>query len=120
MTGKPDIVSACSCTACQRKSGSAFGVSSYWPKSALESIAGESKLYRRISDRGRWLDRHFCPICGSSVYWYLEARPDSIGVSVGCFADPSFEPPIRAIWCASKHPWVTFPEGCQEHQQQTL
>jgi hypothetical protein len=31
----------------------------------------------------------------------------------------SQEPPSHAVWCESKHPCVSFPVGCREHQEQT-
>ena len=99
--------------------GSVFGVSTYWPKSALVSIAGKSTCWRRSSWKGRWIDNFFCPVCGSTVYWYAEATPDSIGISAGNFADPAFPPPTYAVWSESKHPWVTLPAGCKEHRQQS-
>jgi hypothetical protein len=30
---------------------------------------------------------HFCPSCGSTVYWEPARKPDMIGVAVGAFAD---------------------------------
>ena len=119
VTGEPDFVAACSCIECQRGSGSVFAVSSYWPKTAIEAIAGERTCWRRGSWKGRWVDNYFCPVCGSTVFWYVEFAPDSIGISVGNFADPGFAPPAYAVWCESKHPWVRFPEGCKQHPQQS-
>jgi hypothetical protein len=93
-------------------------MSSYWLKAALVGIAGDSKVYRRSSRRGRWLDLNFCPNCGNTVFWYAEFAPNEIGVSVGSFADPASEPPSRAVWCETKHPWVSFPASCKERQEQ--
>src|SRR5262249_28492721 len=112
MVGKPDVVVACNCIECQKRSGSVFGMSSYWPKASIESIAGESKLYRRISVANRWVDFHFCPACGSSVFWYVEFDPKAIGVAVGNFGDPSFPKPSSVVWSVSQHPWVVFPADC--------
>ena len=53
MTGTPSYVAACSCFECQKQTGSVFGMSSYWPKSAVVSIKGEQTLYRRSSWKGR-------------------------------------------------------------------
>jgi hypothetical protein len=49
---------------------------------------------------------HFCPDCGTSLYWDLEARTDSYGVAVGSFADPTFDPPARAVWAENRHEWA--------------
>jgi hypothetical protein len=92
----------------QKSTGSVFGVSALWPKSAVAAIEGKSTVWRRISESGRWIDSHFCPTCGSTLYWYAEALPDSIGISAGNFADPNFEPPGFAFWSETQHPWVKF------------
>jgi hypothetical protein len=117
VTGKPGSVGACSCRECQKSTGSVFGISSYWPKSAVASIEGKSTVWRRGSDAGRWVDSYFCPTCGSTLYWYAEALPDSIGIAAGNFADPNFEPPTYAVWSETQHPWVKFPEGCHINQK---
>jgi len=119
IAGEPDYVAACSCLECQKSTGSVFGVSTYWPKAAVASIVGNSTCWRRGSSAGRWIDNYFCPVCGSTLYWYMEGAPASIGVSAGNFADPAFPPPTYAVWCESKHPWVTFPQGCKLHPQQS-
>jgi len=46
-----------------------------------------SKVYVRAGDSGRKVEFHFCPDCGTSVFWYAEARPDHIGIASGTFAD---------------------------------
>jgi hypothetical protein len=118
MNGKPSGVGACSCRECQKSTGSVFGISSYWPSSAVAAIEGKSTVWRRSSDAGRWVDSYFCPTCGSTLYWYAEALPDMIGIAAGNFADPNFEPPNFAFWSETQHPWVKFPEGCQVNLRQ--
>ena len=118
MNGKPGSVGACSCRECQKSTGSAFGISSYWPNSAVAAIEGQSTVWRRGSDAGRWVDSYFCPTCGSTLYWYAEALPDMIGIAAGNFADPNFEPPTYAVWSETQHPWVKFPEGCRINRKQ--
>ena len=51
---------------------------------------------------------HFCPGCGSSVFWYAEGFPDLIGIAFGAFADPSMPWPTASVWETTRHPWVTF------------
>ena len=117
MQGDPTDVTVCHCFECQKSTGSVFGVSTYWPKSACRSIEGEAKLWRRSSDAGRWLDNYFCPVCGSTVYWYAEFAPDEIGVSAGNFADPGFPAPTSAVWDSCRHPWVKLPAGLAAARQ---
>ncbi|HEX6119941.1 MAG TPA: GFA family protein [Dongiaceae bacterium] len=103
MAGDPGAVTVCHCLECQKSTGSVFGVSSYWPKSAIQSIEGEAKVWRRSSASGRWLDNYFCPVCGSTVYWYAEFAPREIGIAAGNFADPAFPAPTSAVWDSCRH-----------------
>jgi len=115
VTGEPQEVLLCHCFECQRYSGSAFGVSTYWPKASVQSITGESKTFRRISDAGRWIERHFCSTCGDTVYWYAEFDIGGIGIPIGVFADPRSLTPISSYWHRSKHSWVEVPEEWRQY-----
>jgi len=106
-TGEPAFVGACHCTECQRRTCSPYGVSTYFPKGKVR-IQGPSKVYLRGSDSGRKIEFHFCPDCGSSVFWHAEAVPDLIGIAFGMFADPSIPQPTLSVWERTRHPWVTF------------
>jgi hypothetical protein len=107
--GEPDFVASCNCLQCQKRTGSVFGVSAYFSKEKVQSVSGEHKTFRRASDAGRMLETCFCPDCGSTLFWRAEAFPDLVGLAVGCFADPTFPAPTRAVWAAHKHHWVSFP-----------
>ena len=109
--GEPARVGICSCTQCQRRTGAAFAVGAFFPKTQIAAIDGTHKAFRRSSDAGRDVEYHFCPECGSSVFWYLDAAPQLTAVAVGCFTDPAFPPPARVIWAAHKLNWVEFPPG---------
>ena len=107
VTGEPWIVAICHCTECQRRTGSAFGVSAHFPKGQVR-IEGPSKVYVRAGDSGRKVEFHFCPDCGTSVFWYAEVRPDHIGIASGTFADPLMPWPTVSNWETTRHPWVAF------------
>jgi len=111
-TGEPAFVGACHCTQCQRRTGSPFGVSTYLPKEQVRTegrgTEGRSKVYVRGSDSGRKIEFHFCPDCGSTVFWHAEVVPDLIGIAFGTFADPSMPRPTLSVWEQTRHPWVTF------------
>jgi hypothetical protein len=107
--GEPDIVVHCSCTQCQRRTGSPFGVGAYFPRNAVR-LAGATKTFvRRVDNSDRAVTNHFCPECGGTVYWTLDLRPQHIGIGVGHFSDPTFKPPTRAVWTQHKHEWIDFP-----------
>ena len=70
--------------------GSAFNVSAYFNKSQIVAIEGPHKTFQRSSDSGRNIELHFCPDCGSTLFWYAEIFADVIGTAVGCFPRPRF------------------------------
>ena len=104
-TGEPAFVAMCSCTECQRRTGSPFAVAAYFLKTQVET-RGDDKTYRRISERERWMDFHFCPECGTTLWWLGEFQPDKIAVAVGCFTDPAFPGPEVAVWNTHRHDWL--------------
>ena len=53
---------------------------------------------------------HFCPVCGSQVFYTEPTEPDLIVVSVGSFADPSFPPPTESGYDWRRHPWLALPD----------
>jgi hypothetical protein len=114
--GEPDIVTACNCLACQKRTGAVFGTGAYYPRAKV-AISGRSKTFGRTADSGRYLTNHFCPQCGTTVYWSLEMRPDHYGIAVGCFSDPQFAGPKRAIYLECKHHWVAFPDDMPRFEQ---
>lgn len=110
----PGRISICHCLACQRRTGSVFGAQARFP-AALVRIEGRSTEYVRTGDAGGTLRSHFCPHCGSTVYYVVDAQPDLIAIPVGAFADPAFPPPFVSVYEERMHPWVGLPEGI-EHQ----
>ena len=110
--GDPIRVSICHCLACQRRTGSAFGIQARFARNQVR-IEGRSTEYVRISDDGGSRTFHFCPQCGGSVFFLLDEQ--DIGVPVGVFADPSFPQPVRSIYESRQHPWVTLPTDLEHY-----
>lgn len=106
--GEPYAVSMCHCTACQRRTGAPFGVGAYFRNEQVR-IAGDSHSWSRTGTSGGRLTNHFCPTCGSNVFWTTDYHPDGIGIGVGSFAQPDFPGPVRSVWEAHKHGWVEPP-----------
>jgi hypothetical protein len=74
--------------------------------------AGRFNDYTRTSDEADRKEHvfHFCPDCGSQVFYTEPTEPDLVVVSVGSFADPSFPPPTESGYDSRRHPWVGLPE----------
>jgi hypothetical protein len=106
--GEPSRISMCHCRECQRRTG---GVISNQARFRREQVtfAGKAMAWMRKAESGNTLTFHFCPICGSTVYWEGEGFPGYVAVAIGNFADPNFPPPTIAVWEESRHPWVSLP-----------
>jgi hypothetical protein len=118
--GEPQIVSACHCTDCQTRTGSAFGISAFFADSQVIANTGESKEYLTTSDAKRSLKRHFCPNCGTTVFWRAEMLPNMLGIAAGCFLDKDFPEPTVSVWNQSKLEWFAIPEHWKSFQKQPL
>jgi hypothetical protein len=112
--GEPFAVSICNCHACQRRTGSAFGMQAGFKANQVR-ITGRFHDYTRISDEAdrQPHDFHFCPDCGSQVFYTQPDDPDLVVVSVGSFADPSFPPPTESGYDSRRHPWIRLPDSIQ-------
>ena len=104
-TDDPVRISVCHCYACQKRTGSAFGVQARFPKEKV-SIRGSTSAYSRKGDSGMTIDFHFCPTCGATGYYTIDAQPDLVAVPVGNFADRDFPEPRVGVYEARQHPWV--------------
>jgi hypothetical protein len=106
-------VSICHCLACQRRTGSVFGVQARFEAEQV-TTEGVSRQYIRVSDGGEGVF-HFCPDCGATVFYTTEALPGFVAVPVGAFADPSFPSPTSSVWEERRHWWLRLPDGI-EHE----
>ena len=114
LTGEPEYVSSCACQQCQRRTGSAFGVTAFFSVDQVAQTRGEPAVFQRVGESGHPLLFRFCPDCGSTVWWEAVARPGRVCVAAGAFADPDFPAPKRLIWAEHKAAWVVPPEGAPE------
>ena len=113
VTGEPFAVSICNCLACKRGTGSAFGMQAGFRSDQVRRIEGRHSDYTRVSDEADRKEHilHFCPECGSRVFYTEPTEPDLVVVSVGSFADPSFPPPTESGYDSRRHPWIGLPQS---------
>ena len=112
--GDPLRISMCHCLACQRRTGSAFGIQARFPADRVR-IVGRYADYVRTSDSGEERRFHFCPDCGATVFYATAAAPDVVAVPVGAFTDPSFPPPTVSVYESRRHSWLSLPQAI-EHE----
>jgi hypothetical protein len=120
----PDRVVMCNCFLCQKQTGSPFSLQARFPNeqvtisgksttwtfpidgakpTAYRTCAGSDGITKSAADV---VTSHFCPVCGSTVYYFRKSDPARTGVRVGAFADPTFPPPMGSGFEEYAHPWT--------------
>ena len=112
VSGDPVRVAICHCLACQRRTGSAFGQQARFRREQVV-LSGVSSTFVRVGDEGGRIVFHFCPTCGSTVYYQPEGLEAYLAIPVGAFADPGFPAPTLSVYEERKHPWVRLPDGIE-------
>jgi hypothetical protein len=122
VTDKPVRGSACHCTFCQKRTGSAFGLGAYFKQEDVEFLKdGERRIYQHRSDEtGRYIRLEFCSTCGTQVTWTIEALPGLRAIGVGTLDDPKSVSVNRFGWFRSAHPWIKPPVGFEVYERGTL
>jgi hypothetical protein len=113
-TGEPVRISVCHCLDCQKRSGSAFAAQVRFPAARVKTT-GEAKTYTAHGDNGA-THFHFCPDCGSTVFYENDSIADTIAIALGAFADPYFVTPTVSVWEERQHEWVEI-AGELEHYE---
>ena len=121
----PDRVVMCNCYLCQKQTGSPFSLQARFPNEQV-TIEGKSTTWKFPVDGAKpttyrtcagsngiaadsapdLVTSHFCPDCGSTVYYYRKSDPARTGVRVGAFADATFPPPMGSGFEEYAHPWT--------------
>ena len=108
IAGEPLRISMCHCLECQRRTGAVISNQARFPREQV-TIVGKATAWMRTAESGNALTFHFCPTCGSTVYWENEGFPGYVAVAIGNFADPNFLAPTIAVWEESRHSWFSLP-----------
>src|SRR5215471_9008046 len=106
--GEASRISMCHCLECQRRTGAVISNQARFRREQV-TFTGKAMVWKRTAESGNALTFHFCPTCGSTVYWESEGFPGYVAVAIGNFADPNFPAPTMAVWEESRHPWVSLP-----------
>lgn len=113
-TGTPVRISVCHCLSCQKRSGSAFAAQVRFP-AAQVTTSGEAKTFTATGENGA-AHFHFCPDCGSTVFFTNDSAPDTIAIALGAFDDPYFVVPTISVWETRQHEWLEI-AGEFEHYE---
>jgi hypothetical protein len=106
--GEPSRISMCHCLECQRRTGAVISNQARFRREQA-TFGGKATVWMRRAESGNAVTFHFCPTCGSTLYWESEGFPGYVVVAIGNFGDPNFPAPTIAVWEESRHPWVSLP-----------
>lgn len=102
LEGEPIHHGLCHCTDCRRHAGAPIVGWAGFKSDAL-TVAGETRVYASSED-GR---RHFCPQCGTGLFYYNEvALPGLVDVQTGTFDNPEAHPPQVHVQYAEHISWM--------------
>lgn len=116
ISGEPQLIGVCHCRSCQRRTGSVFGTGAYFDKAQVR-LSGPSTMYTRLGHSGLEMRYSFCPSCGTTLYWELDAMPQLCSIALGTLDDPRAYSPSHSWWEQSSVSWVqleSVPERFRE------
>ena len=114
VNGEPEIYGLCHCSDCKRRTGSAFGIAAYFPRKDVTHLKGETLVYAlHHSTLDHDQERHFCKVCGTTLFWYISTLPELIVIAAGCFPEGSLGEPTLSVTHAKKVPWLELPPRWQ-------
>jgi hypothetical protein len=101
----------CHCTDCRRHAGAPMVAWTMYPATAVKVIKGTLKVYVS-SENGR---RHFCPDCGTGIFYFNEKiLPGIVDIQSATYDNPDLEPARIHIQVAERIGWLktahTLPE----------
>lgn len=103
ITQPPLLTMACHCVGCQRMTASAFSLSMFLPKDALEITQGEPV----IGGLHGYPVHYFCPHCMSWIFTRLRETAPFVNLRATMLDDARwFEPFIESCWL-ERLPWVS-------------
>lgn len=103
VTGEPYRTGICHCLDCRKHHGALFYAAAIFPADAV-SISGDTHSYS---------GRHFCPLCGSSVFARYQ---DEIELHLGAFDAPDRFKPTYECWVARRERWLPPIPGARQYQ----
>ncbi len=105
--GDPVRISVCHCLNCKRRTGAAFSAQARWPDAQVV-VSGESNVWTLTGDSGGRGTFRFCPQCGATIAYVIDAMPGLIAIPIGAFADPGFPAPRFSVYEERMHPWTAI------------
>lgn len=104
LSAEPVATRICWCRDCQHLA--ANGTVNIVVPSVELKISGELRVFAKTADSGNFIERRFCPTCGTHMFANSSARPQFTVVRVGTLENPSSVQPSANIWTSSAPTWA--------------
>ena len=98
--GEPSRISMCHCLKVQRRTGAVISNQARFRREQI-TFEGNATAWTRRAESGNALTFHFCPVCGSIVYWEGEGFRGY--AAVPSVASPTRIFPHRPSRCGRNH-----------------
>lgn len=105
ISARPQKVSHCHCTMCQKQHGAAFATYARFKRADITYIQGAQSLrsYRSSSD----VERKFCMLCGSNIEWAMPILMSGyVAIALASLDDQSFVSEIKVLHRQSSVHWL--------------
>ncbi len=113
--GDPEMHGVCHCNNCKKRTGSAFGMSSYFDKSQIVKTSGEANCFSfHNTEKNHDQKRHFCTVCGTTLFWSVSTMPKLTGIAGGCFVKSPLSEPTYSANQANICSWLGLPRQWQQ------
>ena len=102
-TGEAIVHALCHCSDCRRSAGAPMVGWTMYPADAVQVTSGTPKIYQS-SENGR---RHFCPECGTGLFYINEKMLlGIIDIQSATYDDPDAVPAQAHIQVAERIGWM--------------
>lgn len=105
--------SHCHCSKCRKAHGAAFGTYARVKVNDFAFTSGQNDIGSYRSSPS--VLRTFCRLCGSTLQFITEARPESFALALGTLDDDPGIRPSYHIFAGSKAPWFEITDNLPQH-----
>ena len=117
VNAEPVTLYACHCTDCQRRTGSAFGLSMIVPRESVVLESGTLVDLKATMPDGRVSHNKACSACSIRLWGEPAKLPQFIIIRPGTLEDTSWIRPVAHIWTRSAQPGTVFEPGAVKFEQ---
>ena len=104
-------VYCCHCMDCQRRTGSAFGITVAVPVDAFRRVEGEACSWASSRLSGNTILFWSCAVCGTRCWAEPSVNPRIVVILGGTIDDAASLEPTAHIHTATRQRWIEIPDG---------